>query len=417
MSMNIGVSGLKAAQQELDVTGHNIANVDVVGFKSFRSMFADVYAESGGKMAQVSGVLTQGTSQRFNQGILQTTGSSLDMGIEGSGFFVLSGDGNTFYSRAGYFGLSRNDDLVNNQGFKVQGFQVDDKGEVVAGALGDIHIERKSIPARATSQISAAINLDARDSMIPAMVFDEHQPSSYNWATTFGLYDSLGVPHQLTLFTVLADSDSSTWDLFYRLDDQMLKDVSDPAHPVFRKDQLAFNGDGSIKSGGLVTLDGNDSKLSGLEPGGGALPLVLNLDLSSTTQFGQDYSIAAINQDGYTSGKMNAVQVDTGGLVQVLYSNGLKATQGQVALATFTNDNGLVATGNSSWQATRDAGDPTYTQSGTGGAGVINAQRLESSNVDLSSELVQLIVAQRNYQANARTLKAEDVVMQALLTV
>ena len=148
MSMNIGVSGLKAAQQELDVTGHNIANVDVVGFKSFRSMFADVYAESGGKMAQVSGVLTQGTSQRFNQGILQTTGSSLDMGIEGSGFFVLSGDGNTFYSRAGYFGLSRNDDLVNNQGFKVQGFQVDDKGEVVAGALGDIHIERKSIPAR-----------------------------------------------------------------------------------------------------------------------------------------------------------------------------------------------------------------------------------------------------------------------------
>ncbi len=248
MSMNIGVSGLKAAQQELDVTGHNIANVDVVGFKSFRSMFADVYAESGGKMAQVSGVLTQGTSQRFNQGILQTTGSSLDMGIEGSGFFVLSGDGNTFYSRAGYFGLSRNDDLVNNQGFKVQGFQVDDKGEVVAGALGDIHIERKSIPARATSQISAAINLDARDSTIPAMVFDEQQPSSYNWATTFGLYDSLGVPHQLTLFTVLADSDSSTWDLFYRLDNQMLKDVSDPAHPVFRKDQLAFNGDGSIKS-------------------------------------------------------------------------------------------------------------------------------------------------------------------------
>ncbi len=410
MSFNVALSGLRAANQDLSVTGNNIANASTTGFKRSRAEFADVYANSilgTGSRTAGSGVLVSNIAQQFGQGNISITGNSLDLAISGQGFFVLNDRGAPVYTRAGIFGLDKDGFIVGNNNARLQGYRANDTGtQIISGAPTDLRIQTADIAPQASTEVNLTINLDS-DSEVPSVApFTASDPNSYNWSTAATIYDSLGNPHVLTTYYVknAPTAAGTTWDVYATLDGV----ASTPATAV---GQLDFSTGGGLTSTAPLALTG----LWTAPPGADALSFEINY--ANTTQFGSEFSVNALTQDGYAPGRLSGINIDDTGVVFARYTNGQALMLGQVALANFANPQGLSPIGNTMWAESFDSGQPVIGAPQTASLGAIQAGALEDSNVDLSDQLVNLIIAQRNYQANAKTIETTNAITQTIINL
>ncbi|MGS0691982.1 flagellar hook protein FlgE [Shewanella sp. 0m-4] len=399
MSFNIALSGLQATTQDLNTISNNIANSSTIGFRSGRSEFSAIY--NGG---QAGGVNVMNTSQNFSAGgSLTYTGRQLDMGIQGDGFFMLSGqDGSTMYSRAGMFNQNADGFVTDPAGNRLQGYSVSAAGNLQTGNVTDLQVQAGALPAQATSTIGLISNLDARvEEIDPATTpFDSDDASTYHSSSTVTAYDSLGNEHALTQYYVKTADNS--WSVHYMMGDT---DVT-PAGGH----QLSFDSDGMLTAGKDLTLNITDPNIIG-----GASNMSLALSYNKSTQYASDYNNSSLSQNGYTSGELNGIRLDESGMLYGTYTNGQEQLQGQVVLADFNNPNGLIPQSNNAWAATNAAGQPIIGTPTTGTLGSIAGGYLEGSNVDQTAEMVNLMTAQRNYQSNAKVLDTNSTMQQALL--
>ncbi len=503
MSFNIGLSGLRAATKDLNVTGNNIANAGTVGFKQSRAEFADVYAASvlgSGSNPQGSGVLLADISQLFNQGNINYTQNALDLAINGNGFFQLSNNGAVSYTRAGYFGTDREGYLVDNFGYNLQGYGVDADGNVINGVATDLQVQTDSQAPKATTAIVQNFNLNSTSiTPINAAAFDPNDPLSYNSSTSLNIYDSQGNSHVLTQYFI--KTGSNTWGMNVLIDGRNPLDpglsleaaraaasapgataagvagvVTAPpqaqtvaanaaaapgasaasvlaAVEAYAVTPLQFNvqfdasgqlqsvAAGNPETAAVVSLSPENVITLNSDPtgasGAGWIPAIsdggtppnytwngalgnqpgFTLDTRGSTQFASSFAVNSISQDGYTTGQLAGLEIDDTGVIFARYTNGQSKVQGQVILANFANVQGLTPVGKTQWVQSFESGEPVAGAPRAGTLGALQSGALEDSNVELSDQLVNLIVAQRNYQANAKTIETESAITQTILNI
>jgi flagellar hook protein FlgE len=405
MSFQQGLSGLNAAARNLDVIGHNVANANTVGAKASRAEFADVYATSlygaGGSAFNGIGVSVADVTQQFTQGDITTTNSSLDMAINGRGFFRISSNGELTYTRNGQFQLDKNGYIVNAQGGRLTGYPADANGLVNAGVPGELQLQTGDITPRASDTGTVTVNVDAAAST-PTGAFDLTDATSYNGATSLAVYDSQGAEHTLAVyFRKAADN---TWDVYGAANGAQIG--TDPLGT------FSFGADGRLAPTSATSVTADVPISAGA---GGTLSV--ELDLSRMTQFGASFSVSELSQNGYAAGRLSGFSVGSDGTVLARYTNGQTLAQGRVVLVNFTNPQGLASLGGNQWAETADSGVPMAGSPGAGSLGVIQSGALEQSNVDLTAELVNMITAQRLYQANAQTIRTQDQIMQTIVNL
>jgi flagellar hook protein FlgE len=406
MSFDIALSGIQAINEQLDTISNNVANSGTYGFKSGTSNFAALYAGN-----QVNGTEIESTTQSMSlAGGLLNTGDGLNASINGTGFFVSTdSSGQTTYSRVGLFTVDKTGQVVDANGNKVQGYGVvkNTDGTTTQGALGDLVIPTGQVPAVATTTLNYVGNLSA-DWTVPvdAATFSRTDAQSYNMSQTSVIYDSQGVSHTLTQY-FSKDATNNTVDVNYYLGNT----------PVGTA-KLAFNTDGSLTptAGSTTTADttltlaADDVTLpSSVDP------ITLNINYNGTTQFAGTATASTNQADGNAAGNYVSVALGSDGSMIATYSNGQTQTVGTVALATFANQNGLTPISGTSWVATAASGTANISAPGIGQAGDLTVQSLEQSNVDITTQLVDLMTAQRNYQANSKVITTYDTTLQALM--
>jgi len=435
MSFNIGLSGLYAANKSLNVTGNNIANVATTGFKSSRAEFQDQYAASirgAGSSTQVgSGVSTAAVSQQFTQGNLTTgTGRGLDLAIQGNGFFMVSNNGEKLYTRAGAFHTDKDGFVVDAGGNNLQGYSVNADGSVVNGVLGDLKVDFSNLPPSPTGKITIASNLNSSADLPKITPFDATNPDSYNTTYSTDMFDTQGNHH--TLDQYFAKTGTNTWTMYTLVDG---RNAANPAATPVVADatNLTFNSDGSLDTTALATSGNMTVNADGtftlnnwvpasknaagnwVVNGAAAKPGGIKVDMLATTQTNSAAGATLQNPDGYAAGQMTDLQVDASGKLFATYTNGPSRVIGEVALTNFANVQGLSPAGGTAWRQTFASGAPVTGAPQTGTLGYVQGQALEDSNVDLTSELVNLIQAQSNYQANAKTISTESTIMQTII--
>ncbi len=410
MGFQQGLSGLFGASRNLDVIGNNIANATTVGFKASVTQFADVYATSltgtGGLQVGI-GTQVADVAQQFTQGNTSITNNPLDVAINGEGFFRMNNGGFITYTRNGQFQLDKDGYVVNNAAMRLTGYNVDANGNIVQAAPDDIQVSFADIPPRATTTASLVLNLDAGKSPPAVGPFDPANAATYNNSTSVTLYDSLGNPHAMTLYFV--KTGANQWNMHGQVDGGALANV-DLGSGAGVAAALAFNNQGQLTTAmplGVSVVVG----------GGAASPLSFDFNLASSTQFGSNFGVNSVAQDGFSSGRIASLSISKDGLILGNYTNGQSNTLGQIALANFVNPRGMQSLGNNQWAETADSGQPIVGGPGTGTLGLVQSGAVEESNVDLTAELVNLIIAQRMYQANAQTIRAQDQILQTLINL
>lgn len=396
MSYEIAATGLNAVNEQLDGISNNIANSGTVGYKSQTTQFSAMYAGT-----QAMGVSVAGTAQSISRGgSMVSTGNALDLAIDDDGFFVMCDSaGNISYTRAGSFTTDKNGYIINASNDYLQGYPVDDSGTLQTGTVTDIQIKTGNIPAQATDSMTFTANFNASDEVVDrsTVTFDPTNVDSYTDSYTTTVYDSLGNEHSVSqYFTKTADN---TWEV-----------------------QFTFDGEQQTSAPSMtLTFDPNTGKLtSPTSPQtitfqtDEAAPISMTVDYSDCTQYGSDFSVTTNSANGYASAEQNGVQVDDDGKVYATYSNGERMLQGQVVLATFPDENGLQAVSGTAWVQTGQSGTPLIGVPGSGSCGTLSSGMLESSNVDITTELVDLMTAQRNYQANTKVISTSTQLDQAL---
>jgi flagellar hook protein FlgE len=409
-----GVSGLNASASNLDVIGNNIANSGTIGFKAGTAQFSDVYAGSRvGLGTQVAGV-----SQNFTSGAVQTSSRALDVAIvNGDGFFRLaSPGGEVAYSRNGQFNMDKDGFIVNSAGLQLTGYPVGANGSVAGGSPAPLQLPTTAMQPNSTKNIAAQFNLDSRSLTPTATPFDATNSTTYNYANAVSVYDSLGNSHELSTFFVKTGSNS--WEAYATADGKplatggALATAVPPAAPAAGpQSALSFDTNGNLTSAPSIVF-------TGLNFGNGAGPLAFAVNVAGTTQFGNVNDVKKLTQDGFTSGVLTSYAINQDGTVTGKYSNEQTKALGQIVLSSFVNPNGLQPKGDNVWAETSASGQPLTGTPGEGTKmGSLTSGALEASNVDLTSELVNLIIAQRTYQANAQTVKTQDQVMQTLVNM
>lgn len=406
MSFNTAISGLNAASTDLNVIGNNIANASTSGFKLSRTEFADVYPVSNfgvGTNTAGAGVKVQSISQQFTQGNVNFTNSALDLAINGDGFFRLSDSGAISYSRAGGFGLDNNGFISNKKGEHLTGYLA--ANGAVTGAIGDLQVSLADLAPSATTTGTIGVNLDAT-ATVPAVVFNPAVPASYNNTTSFTLYDSLGSSHLATTYFIKTGANAWTSRLYID---------GNPA-TTGGTTTLTFS-----PSGALATVNGAavppSTSASTYTTTNGSNPLAFTLDYGQSSQFGSPFGVNFITQDGYTTGRLAGVDIDSSGVLRARYTNGQSLIQGQVVLSNFTNPQGLKPQGDTQWAETSISGAPLTGAPGTASLGLVQSGALEDSNVNLTEQLVNMITAQRNFQANAQVITTENNITQAIINM
>ncbi|CNI69646.1 flagellar hook protein FlgE [Yersinia frederiksenii] len=404
MSFSQGLSGLSAASQALDVVGNNIANSQTVGFKSGSIAFADVFAGSQVGM----GVQVSSVNQNFSDGVLGAGSSSLDMGIQGNGFFRLTNEaGRVFYSRNGQFKSDENGNIINNQGMFLTGFQATGTPPAIqpGAAVGQIQIPSGQMPARASDGGTLSGNLDSGTEAIDqtANPFDPSDNKSYSSISQVDAYDSLGNKHTINVYYV--KTGDNEWKAYSSNVTSPELDAS--GDPIYQELELQFD------TSGQLTTNPANLNVQGAAFNGGE-PLNFNLDMAGMTQQASDTAMDSPTTTGYAPGLMNGYVVGDNGQIIASYSNGQKQLLGQVVLSNFTNPGGLSSQGDNCWSETPESGQPVTGIAGTGNLGNLYGNRLEASNVDLSKEMVNMIVYQRNYQSNSQTIKTQSELLQIL---
>ena len=404
MSFQTGLSGLNASSRNLDVIGNNIANANTTGMKASRAEFADVVASSlgaGSNGGAGIGVSIATVSQQFSQGSINVTGNNLDVAINGGGFFQLEmPDGTSAYTRDGSFKLDKDGNIMTNSGAKVLGNQIDALGNILVGnAPTPLSLPTSApIPANATTAIATEFNLDAR-APIAASVAPPTPRTTYG--TSLTAYDSQGVPLPVTLYfskVTPATAGTDEWAVY-----------DSPAGATVGS--LIFDATGKLTSSTVGSLT--------LTPAAPSIvpPFPVTTDFTKATQYGTSFAVSNLTQDGYTSGEFVGMNIGENGIITARYSNGQTQASGQIALAEFRNVQGLTPIGGNDWVSTFASGAAVQGSPGQGKFGGLRSGALEESNVDLTGELVNMMVAQRAYQANAQTIKTQDQVLSTLVNL
>ena len=443
MSFSIALSGINAAQNDLNTTANNIANVSTVGFKESRAEFSDAFNNAFGK-----GVVTQRIAQQFHQGNLQYTNNAFDMAIEGDGFFVTSPEGSVDYSytRAGAFKVNSENFLVDNDNKFLLAFPVDTDGNSKTINLvtsEPIQIPETAGKAVATTDVSMKMNLNASDLAKDIGNFNPADPNSYNATTSMSFYDSLGESHVLTTYWVKPQNASHTtgnyWAAFYEIDGSQVDlngvsgvyDVDTNADGLADATVNAANINGwkasTIRfdeSGQYVETSPTQITTEILGIGGaGVIPpgadgnQQLTIAFNNPTQYASKFDITELSQNGSTLGILTNIDIGPDGLIKGAYSNGTYVPIARVALARFANQQGLTPQGSGYWKESPTSGVSMSGEPNSGSFGRIQSSSLEQSNVDLTTELVDLISAQRNFQANSRTFEVNNTLQQAILQI
>ena len=461
MSFNIALSGLNAAQKDLDVTSNNIANVNTIGFKESRAEFVDVYASSllsGGKTKAGDGVLTSEVAQQFSQGSIQFTQNSLDLAITGTGFFATVPALDSLeksYTRAGQFKLNDDNFVVDSAGGHLLGFPVNDDGSSSSVSLSTatpIQIPTSSGAPQLTTEVDVRMNLPAGDSYITnaPLNFDPIDPLTYNHSTSVTVFDSLGDSHVMTYYFVKDNPNAvlgppavaakpNEWLLFTAIDGNTI-DLVDPLGDAAADGRVT--GDGLI--GGRLQFDSSGDFIA-INPttgfttiplanatgntilGNGAddtqeITIDFNLDSAAVnpnepTQFASSFEVTSLSQNGLAVGRLTGIDIGSDGLIRATYSNGTSQPLQRIALVNFANEQGLTQIGGTKWRESIVSGDALAGEAGSGTFGTINSKALEQANVNLTTELIDLISAQRNFQANSRALEVDNQLNQTILQI
>ncbi|MDQ7015110.1 MAG: flagellar hook protein FlgE [Gammaproteobacteria bacterium] len=409
MSFNTSLSGLNAAASDLSVTSNNIANVGSIGFKGSRTEFSDVFSATGASNIG-SGAQLAAVNQNFNQGNLEFTNNSLDLAISGRGFFVASNtpDGaDRVYTRAGGFHVNQDGYVVNSSGQFMQAFPVNPDGTVSSSNLssaGPLLIPEEFGAPTATTSISLSANFPATAPVLPVAGFDPLNATTYNHSTSATVYDSLGNTHVMTNYFFKTSAVNNSWESRSFLDGAALT--------ANGSETLQFDPTGALTApvGGAVSF-------AGFPLSNGADPLTLSSNYSGSTQFSSAFAVLSLAQDGNTTGSLSGMSISEEGLVQANFSNGESRPLGKVALADFRNSQGLQSVGNSAWVETIDSGAVMAGEANNGRLGAVKGGAVEASNVDLTQQLVKLITAQRNFQANAKAIETSSSLTQTIMNI
>jgi len=407
MSFRIALSGLAAAQASLDVTANNIANSNTNGFKQSRAEFTDVYATAFGSIGSLdtgAGVRLAQVSQLFNQGNIDFTGNALDLAVNGEGFYILNDQGSSVYSRAGAFSVDRDGYVVNVTGQRLQAYPaLNSQGTSFSTAsLGDLQLLASTTPPNPTSTADISLNMDANAADLGPGAIDTTDPATYSYSTSVVTYDSLGQPHTSALYFRRIDSATRSWDVALEVDGDNTQTTT--------VQNLTFDNLGQLTSPMPVNFGAYD-------PGNGAAIMNVDFDFTGTTQYGSGFAVNNLFQDGYATGRLSGLDIDDSGVVLARFSNGQTAAMGKIALANFANPQGLSPLGDSTWGDSFAAGDRRLGEPGAGSFGFIQSGALETSNVEITEELVSLITAQRSFQANAQVISAADTVTQTVINI
>jgi flagellar hook protein FlgE len=421
MSFNTALSGLQAATTDLSITSNNIANVSTSGFKRSRGEFGDLFAVSSfgnSPNAVGSGVQVSSVSQQFSQGNLEFTDASLDLAINGQGFYITKQEAtgsDLAYTRAGQFRIDSDGYITNNSREFLQTFPVDADGT-------------------ATTEVEVGLNLNSTAAQTDPTTFNPSISGTYAHSTSSTVFDSLGASHISSYYFVhdgpTTDTnlagDPNQWLVFTYLDGEptdIANAAVDPTvtHPngtganvVQKPAVLTFNSNGTFASSSPATIQN-----VALAQSNGADPLTITHDFANntTTQFSSNFAVSRLSPDGFSTGRLTGLDISETGLIRASFSNGVSNPIGQLAMADFPNSQGLKGVGNASWRQTTDSGSPVTGVGGTGRFGLIESGALEASNVDLTAELVNLITAQRNFQANARSIETSNAITDTIIQI
>lgn len=422
MSFAQGVSGLNAAAANLDVIGNNIANSGTVGYKTGAVQFANVYA---GSMAGL-GTKVGGIFQDFTAGAIQRTTQPLDVAIvDGDGFFRLTnGSGEVRYTRNGQFTVDKDQYIVNSANMQLTGFPVGAKGAAVA-----LKVEPTYITPVASTRVDAQFNLDARSEMPTTSPFSLTDSNTYNYSNSVSVYDSYGNTHELSIFFSKTSPTASNWEVFAAADGkpldkngQLIPEVVPatvpPSYTALPGSLATMAFDASGKLTTIPTGTTDKLTFAGLDFGNGSAPINLEMVLTGSTQFSADNEVRKMSPDGNSAGQLTTLEIDADGFLIGKYSNQQTKELGQIVLSSFASVNGLQNMGDNVWSETAASGAPRTGTPGMGKSlGSLLGGAVEGSNVDLTAELINLIIAQRTYQANTQTVKTQDQVVQALMNL
>jgi flagellar hook protein FlgE len=423
MPFQIALSGLNAASTSLNTTANNIANVNTTGFKSSRANFVELFAtglQNVQENATGLGARTSSIQQLFSQGSLEFTDNNLDLAMIGSGFFTLADDQGAFsYTRAGNFGVDRDGNIVNDQGLKLQGFpplDIDGADDTFnTGQLVDLTLNTTNAPPSATGTINIGLNLPS-DAETPDDLWvgpDETDPtdiqpplpSTYNHTTSVTLFDSLGGAKTGTFYFRKTANDNE-WEAYLTVDGSAVN-----AAPVV----LQFDEFGSLSEiDGDATATSFDFTAFASPP---AADLELTANFAELTQYGSAFNVNSLTQDGFASGRLASIQITDEGIVSARFTNGQSEALGQLVITNFANPQGLENVSDTRWAETADSGQALRGAAGTGNFGEIQSGAIENANVDLARELVNMITAQRTYQANAQMITTADQITQTVLNL
>lgn len=432
MSFGTGLSGLNASSKNLDVIGHNIANANTTGMKAGRAEFAELYASSlgasGGSNGGI-GVSVSTVSQLFTQGNIKVTGNNMDMAINGDGFFkVAMTDGSTAYTRGGEFKLDKEGHIITNNGARLQGYETDAAGSRTTVVTSDLVLPTGSVidpkatgsdPVNPGVTLTANLNASAAAQVtattpLPSVAGDPIATSQKTYGTALNVYDQQGNAVPLQYFFIKTDATGGNeWAVVSSLDGDTVNEAVGT---------ITFGPDGKPTT---VTPDplANTVAVDAVSPGVPSAPITFNLNIGNATdgynltQFGSAFSVYDLKQDGYSPGELTSINIGENGVVSARYSNGTSQAAGQVGLTTFRNPQGLQSINGGYWQSTIESGEPVQGAPQEGRLGLIRSGAVEESNVDMTAELVNMIVAQRSYQANAQTIKTQDQVLSTLVNL
>jgi flagellar hook protein FlgE len=411
MGFQSGLSGLNTSSKNLDVIGNNVANASVVGFKNAQAQFADVFANSltGAGASQVGiGSKVAGVAQQFTQGNISATSNPLDIAVNGKGFFRMEQSGAVSYTRNGQFHFDSQGFVVNSNSQNLTGYGVDANGNILPAAPAPIQISFADVPPQTTSQFVLGMNFDSRETQPATALFSPTDPTSYNFSTSGNTFDTLGNAHPFSLYFVKTAT-AGQWQAYGTVDGTAPANVNLGAgagNPV----TVNFDNTGQLTTG--MPLNASLTITSGA-----VTPLAFTFDLTGSTQYGSDFGVNPLSQNGYASGRLAGFNVSDDGILVGRYTNGQTRNLAQVVLADFRNLQGLKPLGDNLWEETADSGLAIVGTPNSGSLGVLQSSAVEDSNVDLTAELVNMITAQRVYQANAQTIKTQDSILQTLVNL
>ena len=416
MPFRIALSGLNAASTDLEVTGNNIANAATNGFKQSRTEFADVFAnaiQDTSSNAAGQGVRVSRVAQQFGQGTIDFTSNNLDLAISGQGFFRLSDNGTPVFTRNGTFSVDNQGYIVNSQDNRLTGFLADNAGNIT-GALGEIQLDTSDIAPQATSTIDYGLNLNASATATASILgpFDVNDASTYNDSTSLTIYDSLGDSHLTTTY-YRKTAVPNQWEVYTFVDGGQINGAQ-----ANGSDLLDFDSLGDLQAiNGIATPPSTYTLANPFTPTNGAANITLTMNYGALTQYGGGFNVNALTQNGYSTGRLSGINIDDTGIVQARFTNGQTRTLAQIALANFSNQQGLQQNGDTSWSETFESGPALVSAPGSSSVGLVQSGALEGSNVDLTEQLVNMITAQRNFQANSKAIETANAITQTIINI